>query len=78
MNELIKYSLTKLKQNNIINPELDLKILLKHASKKNNEIFLSNLNLQDINIVKFKTFLKKRINREPIAKIIKKKIFLEK
>ena len=75
MNELIKYSLTKLKQNNIINPELDLKILLKHASKKNNEIFLSNLNLQDINIVKFKTFLKKRINREPIAKIIKKKSF---
>ena len=43
MNNLIKESLTKLKQININNPELDLRILLKHASKKNNEIILSNL-----------------------------------
>ena len=38
MNNLIKESLIKLKQNNINNPELDIRILLKHASKKNNEI----------------------------------------
>ena len=75
MNSLIKKSLTKLKQNNINNPELDLRILLKCASKKNKEIILSNLNLEDINIVKFKTFLQKRINRQPIAKIINKKSF---
>ena len=75
MNELIKESLIKLKQKNIINPELDLRVLLKHASKKNDEIFLSNLNLKDINIVKFKSFLKKRINREPISKIINNKSF---
>ena len=34
MNELIKESLIKLKQKNIINPELDLSVLLKYASKK--------------------------------------------
>ena len=75
MNELIKESLIKLKQKNIINPELDLRVLLKHASKKNDEVVLSNLNLKDINIVKFKSFLQKRINREPIAKIINNKSF---
>ena len=48
MNNLIKDSLTKLKQKNISNPELDLRILLKYASKKNNEIILSNLNLDNI------------------------------
>ena len=75
MSELIKDSLVKLKQKHITNPELDLRLLLKYASKKNNEVFLSNLNLKDINIDKFKSFLKKRINREPIAKIIKNKSF---
>ena len=36
MNNLIKESLKKLKQTNINNPELDIRILLQHASKKNN------------------------------------------
>ena len=75
MNNLIKESLIKLKQKNINNPELDLRILLKHASKKNNEIILSNLNLDNIDIDKFKTSLQKRINRQPIAKIINNKSF---
>ena len=75
MNNLIKESLIKLKQKNINNPELDLRILLRHSSKKNKEIFLNNLNLNDINIDKFKIFLQKRINRQPIAKIIKNKSF---
>ena len=39
MNNLIKESLTKLKQKNINNPELDLRILLKHASKKIMKLF---------------------------------------
>ena len=75
MNNLIKESLTKLKQININNPELDLRILLKHASKKNKEIILSNLNIDNIDIVKFKSYLQRRINRQPIAKIIKNKPF---
>ena len=75
MNNLIKESLTKLKQKNISNPELDLRILLKHASKKNNEIILSNLNLDNIDIAKFRAYLQKRINRQSIAKIINNKPF---
>ena len=75
MNNLIKKSLKKLKQKNVNNPELDLRILLKYASKKNNEIILSNLNLDNIDIDKFKTSLQKRINRQSIAKIINNKSF---
>ena len=75
MNNLIKESLKKLKQKNINNPELDLRILLKHASKKNNEIILSNLNLDNIDTAKFKKSLQKRINRQSIAKIINNKSF---
>ena len=75
MNKLIKESLTKLKQKNIINPELDLRILLNHASKKKKEIIFSNVNLDNIDIVKFKSYLQQRINRQPIAKIIKNKPF---
>ena len=75
MNNLIKESLIKLKQININNPELDLRILLKHASKKNNEIMLSNLNLDNIDIAIFETSLQKRINRQSIAKIINNKSF---
>ena len=75
MNNLIKESFIKLKQKKIKNPELDLRILLKHASKKNNEIILSNLNTADINIDKFKILLQKRINRQPISKIINNKCF---
>ena len=75
MNNLIEESLKKLKQKNINNPELDIRILLKHASKKNNEIVLSNLNINNIDIIKFKSYLQKRINRQPIAKIINNKSF---
>ncbi len=75
MNNLIKESLKKLKEKNINNPELDLRILLKHASKNSNEIILSNLNLDNIDIAKFKKSLQKRINRQSIAKIINNKPF---
>ena len=50
MNNLIKESLIKLKQKNITSPELDLRILLKHASKKNDEIILSNINV-DLSLI---------------------------
>ena len=75
MNDLIKQSLIKLKQKKIRNPELDLRILLKYSSKQNKEIFLSSLNFDDINISKFKKLLKKRIDRQSIAKITKKNLF---
>ena len=39
MNNLIKESLTKLKQKNISNPELDLRILLNMLQKKIMKLF---------------------------------------
>ena len=75
MSELIEKSLGKLKENKIPNAELDLRILLNHASNKKNEIFLSNFNIKDINIKLFRYFLSKRLNYEPIAKILNEKYF---
>ena len=75
MNNLIKESLTKLKQKNINNPELDLRILLKHASKKNNEIILSNFNIENINLRKFFSAFDRRIKGEPVSKIYNSKSF---
>tara|TARA_B100000029_G_scaffold198798_2_gene197121 strand:- start:2992 stop:3822 length:831 start_codon:yes stop_codon:yes gene_type:complete len=75
MNDLISSSLQKLKLNNISNPDLDLRILLNHCSRKKNEIIFSNFDHQDINIKKFNTLLKRRLNYEPISKILNKKNF---
>ena len=49
MNDFIESSLKKLKNRNIPNPILDLRILLKYSSAAKKEIFLSNLNLNQIN-----------------------------
>ncbi len=75
MNNIIDESLSKLKKNNILNPELDLRILLKHASYSKKDIILSNVNLIDIDIDYFNSLIVKRLNREPISKIIKNKNF---
>ncbi len=75
MNNLLKSSFLKLKQLNIPNPELDLKILLRHASYTKKEIILSNLKTKDIDLSYFNLLLTKRLNFEPISKIIKKKYF---
>ncbi len=75
MNELIFWSLDKLKKNNIPNPEIDLRALLNFSKTTKNEIILSNLNLQHIDIKKFKSLLNRRLSNEPIAKIINKKSF---
>ncbi|MDA9749212.1 peptide chain release factor N(5)-glutamine methyltransferase [Pelagibacteraceae bacterium] len=75
MNNFIKSSYLKLKKNNIPNPELDLKILLEHASYDKKEIILSNINYKSIDLEHFKSLLLKRLNNEPISKIIKKKYF---
>ena len=75
MNEIINSSLCKLKKINISNPELDLRLLLKEASFDKKDIILSNLNLQNIDLKYFNKLILKRLNREPISKIIKKKIF---
>ena len=75
MNNLIALSLKKLIINNIPNPDLDLRILLNYSSKSKKEIFLSNFNDKDIDWHKFHSILKRRLNFEPISKIINKKNF---
>ena len=75
MNNLIQLSLSKLREKKILNPELDLKILLKHASYTKNEIFFNNFKVEDIDKNYFQSLLVKRLNYEPIAKIINKKSF---
>ncbi len=75
MNEIISQSLLLLKEKKIPNPELDLRILLKHASNKKKDVILSNINIQDIDIKYFKLLLKKRLKFEPVSKIINSKHF---
>ena len=75
MNNLVYVSLQKLRDKKIYNPELDLRILLNHSSKIKKQIFLNNLNINDIDIDYFNSLLQKRLNYEPISKIIKKKNF---
>ena len=78
MNDFISSSLQKLKEKNIPNAEIDLRILLNYSklpkySKK--EIILSNFNLDQININLFNIVLNRRLLYEPISKIINKKNF---
>ena len=78
MNDLISSSLLKLKEKNIPNAEIDIRILLNYCklpkySKK--EIILSNFDLDQINIKLFNKVLNRRLANEPISKIINKKNF---
>ena len=74
MNKFIHSNLLKLKDKNIPNAELDLKILLRHASKSKKEIILSNIDFKDIDFNYLDTLVEKRLNNEPVSKIIKKNI----
>ena len=74
MNSFLNYYFNQLKSN-FLNPELELRVLLNKNSKNNKEIFLSNFNLEDINISSFKKSFDRRINREPISKITNLKSF---
>ncbi len=75
MNNIINLSLLKLKAKNIPTPELDLKILLKEASFNKKDIIFSNFKIEEINIDYFNLLFSKRLNNQPISKIINKKNF---
>ena len=72
-NKFISRYLNKL--NFLGNPELELKAILNNCSIIENEIFLSNFCIKNIDIKKFKSAIKKRIKNEPISKIFNKKEF---
>ena len=75
MIDIVYNNLKKLKEKNIPNPELDLRILLSHASKNRKNIFLNNIDISDIDVDKFNLFISKRLNDQPVSKIINKKSF---
>ena len=75
MNDLINSSLEKLKEKNIPNAEIDLRVLLNYSKYSKNEIFLSNFDMDQININLFIKLLNRRLSNEPISKIINKKNF---
>ena len=75
MNDFIISSLEKLKKKKIPNAEIDLRVLLNYSKYSKNEIILSNLDLDQININLFNKVLNRRLANEPISKIINKKNF---
>jgi len=75
MNDFIISSLEKLKNKNIPNAEIDLRVLVNYSKYSKNEIILSNFDLDQINIDLFYKVLDRRLSKEPISKIINKKNF---
>jgi len=75
MNNFIRSSLKKLRSQDFLNPELDLRILLNNSKKINKEIFINNVNENEINLKKFNKLLQRRLKHEPISKILNKKNF---
>ena len=74
MNRFIEDHLDKLNKK-FSNAELELKILVNKSLYKKKETILSNLNLEDIDLMKFQNFFQRRMNHEPISKIFNSKNF---
>ena len=75
MNDFIISCLERLKEKNIPNADIDLRVLLNYSKYSKNEIILSCFNLDQININLFNNVLNRRLANEPISKIINKKNF---
>ena len=75
MNDFIISCLERLKEKNIPNADIDLRVLLNYSKYSKNEIILSSFNLDQININLFNNVLNRRLSNEPISKIINKKHF---
>ena len=75
MNDFIQNCLIKLKQKNFYYPEIELRAILKYTTKKKKDILFSNFDKSAINIDLFNNIFNRRIKREPLSKIIRKKEF---
>ena len=78
--ELINIGTKKLKQKKIASPSLDSELLLSRILNKKREEILTNLE-QEINfkdLIKYKKFIQRRSQNEPIAYILKEKEFWSK
>ena len=74
MNDFLLNHLNILKKN-FSNPNLELRLMLSNCSKNKKNIFLSNFNINDIDLIKFNKVFQRRLNREPISKIFNRKSF---
>ena len=75
MKDLININLNKLKKANIPNPEIDLRVIISSTKKIKNEFLIRTIDSKDIDIKKFNSFINRRLQNEPISKIINKKNF---
>ena len=78
--ELLKIGSYKLSQRNIQSHKLDAEILLSNVLNKRREEIIVSLDQQinDKKIIEFNNFIQRRLLREPVAYIIKKKEFWSK
>ena len=67
--------LNLLKNSLILNPELDLQLIIKETVSRKKYFLIKDLKVSDINMNKFDSYFNKRINGEPLSKIFKKKEF---
>ena len=75
MNNFIESHLITLKNNNFLNPEIELRTLLNFSSIKKQNIFFCNFETSQIDLDKFNSFFKRRICQEPLSKIVNNKEF---
>ena len=71
MNNFIKNHLEILKVNKFTYPEVELRAILNKTSKSKKEIIFSNFDLDQININLFLSAFKRRLKKEPFAKIFR-------
>ena len=75
MRKFYNEKLETLKNNNILNAELDLKLMINNSTNRNNYSLINELEIKDLDIIKFNNFFKRRIKGEPISKIFNNKEF---
>jgi len=64
-----------LKSHKFAYPEMELRALLNNCSKSKKDVIFSNFNLNQIDQRLFDSSFKRRLDKEPVAKIFKKKDF---
>jgi release factor glutamine methyltransferase len=75
INNFILDHIKVLKSHKFAYPEMELRALLNNCSKSRKDIIFSNFNLNQIDHGLFNSSFKRRLDKEPIAKIFKKKGF---
>ena len=75
MNNFINNHLKQLEENHFDYPNIELRALLNKTSKSKKEIFFRNFNLNQIDLNLFRRAFKRRMKKEPLAKIFNEKYF---